>query len=204
MAEAAVPADGNALESRLRAAAPLSAKAANRRYEVALTGGGADYRWSLNGDVYGSHKPLRVAPGERVEIELVNRTSMAQPMHLHGHSFQVVALNRQRFSGALRDTLQVPPGKQHDPRLRRRQSGQLGVPLPQPRPHASGHDDDGGVRRPRLISAESSGDWPPIAHAALSCMTSLTLPASCFRLNGLGRKWMPASWSSRLRKASSA
>jgi FtsP/CotA-like multicopper oxidase with cupredoxin domain len=34
---------------------------------------------------------------------------MAHPMHLHGHDFQVVAINGRRFSGALRDTVLVPP-----------------------------------------------------------------------------------------------
>ncbi len=34
---------------------------------------------------------------------------MAHPMHLHGHVFQVVALNGQAMNGALRDTVHVPP-----------------------------------------------------------------------------------------------
>lgn len=34
---------------------------------------------------------------------------MAHPMHLHGHTFQVVAINGKRFAGAVRDTVQVPP-----------------------------------------------------------------------------------------------
>ena len=34
---------------------------------------------------------------------------MSHPMHLHGHHFQVVALNGNRFSGAMRDTVLVPP-----------------------------------------------------------------------------------------------
>jgi FtsP/CotA-like multicopper oxidase with cupredoxin domain len=38
-----------------------------------------------------------------------NTTMMSHPMHLHGTSFQVVAINNQRFSGALRDTVMVPP-----------------------------------------------------------------------------------------------
>jgi FtsP/CotA-like multicopper oxidase with cupredoxin domain len=35
---------------------------------------------------------------------------MAHPMHLHGHYFQVVALNGERFEGAVRDTVLVPVG----------------------------------------------------------------------------------------------
>jgi FtsP/CotA-like multicopper oxidase with cupredoxin domain len=38
-----------------------------------------------------------------------NATMMAHPMHLHGHHFQVVAIDGQRFAGAVRDTVWVPP-----------------------------------------------------------------------------------------------
>jgi hypothetical protein len=41
-------------------------------------------------------------------------------------------------------------------------------------------------------------------YALPSRMTSFTLPASCFRLKGLGRKWMSAFSSSLRRKESSA
>src|SRR5258708_37594216 len=40
--------------------------------------------------------------------------------------------------------------------------------------------------------------------AASATITSFTLPASCFRLKGLGRKWMSLSVSSRFLQASSA
>lgn len=33
---------------------------------------------------------------------------MSHPIHLHGHSFQVVAINNERFAGAVRDTVLVP------------------------------------------------------------------------------------------------
>jgi FtsP/CotA-like multicopper oxidase with cupredoxin domain len=38
-----------------------------------------------------------------------NRTMMAHPMHLHGHHFQVVGLGGTAVSGAVRDTVLVPP-----------------------------------------------------------------------------------------------
>jgi FtsP/CotA-like multicopper oxidase with cupredoxin domain len=50
-----------------------------------------------------------VSEGERVELAITNQTMMAHPMHLHGHSFQVVAIDGNRFAGALRDTVLVPP-----------------------------------------------------------------------------------------------
>jgi hypothetical protein len=34
---------------------------------------------------------------------------MAHPMHLHGHAFQVVALNGAPLAGAMHDTVLVPP-----------------------------------------------------------------------------------------------
>jgi FtsP/CotA-like multicopper oxidase with cupredoxin domain len=34
---------------------------------------------------------------------------MGHPMHLHGHDFQVVEIDGEKVSGALRDTLMVPP-----------------------------------------------------------------------------------------------
>jgi FtsP/CotA-like multicopper oxidase with cupredoxin domain len=53
--------------------------------------------------------PVTVAQGERVELVMRNETMMAHPMHLHGHSFQVTEINDRKFSGAIRDTILVPP-----------------------------------------------------------------------------------------------
>jgi FtsP/CotA-like multicopper oxidase with cupredoxin domain len=67
------------------------------------------YEWGINGAVYGDHAPLELRQGERVELAFHNKTMMAHPMHMHGVPFQVVEINGQRFSGALRDTVLVPP-----------------------------------------------------------------------------------------------
>ena len=75
-----------------------------------LTGSMRDYEWSINDVAWSKDAPpLMVAAGERVELVMVNQTMMSHPMHLHGHSFQVVAINGDRFSGAMRDTVLVPP-----------------------------------------------------------------------------------------------
>ena len=95
------------LERRLRAAAPLAERPADRRHTLTITEA-PGYVWRLNGRVHGEHTPLPVRPGERVEITFVDQTTMAHPMHLHGHSFQVVAIDGHRFSGAVRDTVLVP------------------------------------------------------------------------------------------------
>ncbi len=98
-----------AQEQALRAAAPLAAKATDRTLQVDLTGSMEKYVWGLNGKPHGQDTPLMVAKGERVELVMTNRTMMSHPMHLHGHAFQVVEVDGQRFLGAVRDTVLVLP-----------------------------------------------------------------------------------------------
>lgn len=97
------------LERRLRAAQPLAARPADRSIDLDLTGSMAGYRWGLEQAGAAGGGPLRVRHGERVEIVLRNRTMMSHPMHLHGHHFQVVAIDGERLPGAKRDTVLVPP-----------------------------------------------------------------------------------------------
>lgn len=93
-----------ALEAQLRAIAPLTSRPADKTFDMALTGGMAAYRWGLT-----TNEPIVVDVGDRVEVTLRNISMMAHPMHLHGHHFQVVAIDGQRFAGAVRDTVLVPP-----------------------------------------------------------------------------------------------
>jgi FtsP/CotA-like multicopper oxidase with cupredoxin domain len=67
------------------------------------------YAWSMNGEMWPHITPLMVKQGQRVEFELVNRTMMAHPIHLHGHAFQVIAIDGRPFQGAVRDTVLVMP-----------------------------------------------------------------------------------------------
>ena len=100
------------LESRLRAAAPLAQRKADRIHTINLTGEMASYSWSINNVVWSKDTPpLPVAKGERVELVMINRTMMPHPMHLHGHAYQVVEIDGTRLAGALRDTVLVPPGR---------------------------------------------------------------------------------------------
>ncbi len=92
-----------ALEKRLRAARPLQARPANRSFVVELSGNMAGYSWGMAGAA------IKVRSGERIEIEMMNRSMMAHPMHLHGHHFQVTAIGGEAFGGAVRDTVLVPP-----------------------------------------------------------------------------------------------
>jgi FtsP/CotA-like multicopper oxidase with cupredoxin domain len=110
MVEEVSPALTLSLESALRAKTPLSERQVDRTHRIALTGNMAGYQWSINNVVWTKDTPpFPVAEGERVELTFVNETMMAHPMHLHGHVYQVVAINGQRFAGAKRDTVLVPP-----------------------------------------------------------------------------------------------
>ncbi len=99
------------LERRLRALRPLGVRKADRVHTLNLTGEMAGYVWSINDVVWNRDvPPLPVAKGERVELVFGNKTPMPHPMHLHGHEFQVVEIDGVRFTGAVRDTVLVPPG----------------------------------------------------------------------------------------------
>jgi FtsP/CotA-like multicopper oxidase with cupredoxin domain len=110
MAEAASPPLTLGLERSLRAAEPLVDRKADRTHVLNLTGSMQGYQWSINNVPWSKDvPPLTVTEGERVEIAVPNQTMMPHPVHLHGHSFQVVAIDGHRFAGAMRDTVLVPP-----------------------------------------------------------------------------------------------
>ncbi|MCD2173252.1 multicopper oxidase family protein [Rhizobium sp. C4] len=94
------------LESALRSTAPLANRPADKALMAHLSGDMASYQWALAG-----LEDLKLKSGERVEIAMMNMSMMAHPMHLHGHAFQVVAIDGQRMAGAVRDTVLVPPMK---------------------------------------------------------------------------------------------
>ncbi|RWM39900.1 multicopper oxidase family protein [Mesorhizobium sp.] len=98
-----------AFESGLVAAKPLAATPADRNQPIEIGGTMQGYSWTLNGRTWGDHQPIPVRKGERIELTLRNASMMGHPMHLHGHHFQVVAVDGRRFAGAVRDTVWVPP-----------------------------------------------------------------------------------------------
>nr|MDQ3575954.1 multicopper oxidase family protein [Actinomycetota bacterium] len=79
----------------------------DRTYEIALGGGEEGYVWTLNGEPHGRNKPLEVRQGERIRLDFTNSTTMFHPMHLHGHTFQVI--NSGGVPGARKDTTIVRP-----------------------------------------------------------------------------------------------
>jgi FtsP/CotA-like multicopper oxidase with cupredoxin domain len=98
----------NTQEKRLRALSPLSDRSINRTLLATLGGDMARYVWTINGAAYPNNNSLNIQSGERVGVAFTNTTSMGHPMHFHGHDFQVVEIDGEKVSGALRDTLMVP------------------------------------------------------------------------------------------------
>jgi FtsP/CotA-like multicopper oxidase with cupredoxin domain len=92
-------------------------------FEVVLSGDMRNYLWEMNGQVWpepfasfaGDHAEegyYDVTFGEVVRFDLVNRTPMAHPMHLHGHSFRVLVDGADPARAPLRDTFVAwPNGK---------------------------------------------------------------------------------------------
>jgi FtsP/CotA-like multicopper oxidase with cupredoxin domain len=105
-AENAPPVDLS-LEHRLEAVTSLAPRAPDVTHRVVLAGSMAPYAWSMNGQFWPEITPLMISKGQRVAIEMVNASMMEHPMHLHGHAFQVMAINGA--PGAVRDTVLVPP-----------------------------------------------------------------------------------------------
>ena len=92
------------LESQLTSLMPLANRAADRSFKMRLSGTMAGYQWAID-----TNAPILAKPGERIEVTMTNASMMAHPMHLHGHHFQVVGISGRRLSGAVRDTVLVPP-----------------------------------------------------------------------------------------------
>ena len=106
------PALDLSLEPQLRSIAELPDDPVARTEIITLTGGDTNYQWGLNGKAMMHDILFNVRQGERYEVVMQNLTTMAHPMHLHGHYFRVVGVDGQRFKGAIRDTVLVPVGGQ--------------------------------------------------------------------------------------------
>jgi FtsP/CotA-like multicopper oxidase with cupredoxin domain len=97
------------IEQRLIAKAPLAGSGKPEiTKRITLTGSMMPYVWGIDGRNWSNHSPVYVQQGRRVILEIMNQSAMAHPMHLHGHHFQVIAINGTRLRGAMRDTVLVP------------------------------------------------------------------------------------------------
>lgn len=98
-----------AQEAQFSALEPLADRPVDRADTLMLGGSMMPYLWTIDGQSWGTHRPVEARSGERVTLTFHNMSMMAHPMHLHGHHFQVVALNGRAVNGARRDTVHVPP-----------------------------------------------------------------------------------------------
>ncbi len=108
-AAVAAPAVDLSLEVKLTAATPLAIRPADLTLPMKLGGDMSPYKWSLNDQSWPNDGVSIIKTGQRILIDMNNNTMMSHPMHLHGHAFQVVAINNTPINGALRDTVLVPP-----------------------------------------------------------------------------------------------
>lgn len=74
---------------------------------VVLGGTMARYDWTINGEPYSRTDPLHVHPGQHPTLVFDNTTTMWHPMHLHGHTYQVIKADGTL--GARKDTVIVLP-----------------------------------------------------------------------------------------------
>ncbi len=76
---------------------------------VVLGGNMMQYSWTINGEPYSKTNPLHVKQGQRPTITFDNPTMMYHPIHLHGHTFQL--LKADGSPGARKDTVIVLPNQ---------------------------------------------------------------------------------------------
>jgi len=86
-------------------------------YTMDLNGNNMDNVWSINGKSFPSIDGLTINEGDFVKVKLVNHspTGVNHPMHLHGHSFQVLSKNGQPLQGSpvVKDTINLEPGDEY-------------------------------------------------------------------------------------------
>ena len=85
----------------------LPARTPDQVIEARLSGPKPGYTWPFNGRLYDPTKDgIAVKPNQRVRMRMINESMMFHPIHLHGHTFEVVGRNGPR---ARKDTVLVPP-----------------------------------------------------------------------------------------------
>ena len=113
--------------------------------------------WTWNSRVFPGIDPCRSRLGDRVRIRMGNLTMTNHPIHLHGHHFAVTGTDGGWMPESARwpeATVDVPVGADARDRVRRRQPGRLGVPLPQVAPH----DERDGPQREDLHRRQQQRD----------------------------------------------
>ncbi|MDP7707158.1 multicopper oxidase family protein [Mycobacterium sp. TY815] len=89
--------------------ASLGSVQSDANLALELTGSMAKYDWAINGKPYPDSTPVTVKQGQRATLAFTNSTAMYHPMHLHGHTFQVIKPDGRL--GARKDTVIVLPNQ---------------------------------------------------------------------------------------------
>jgi FtsP/CotA-like multicopper oxidase with cupredoxin domain len=82
----------------------LPSRDPDRSTTIHLTANSYGYVHGIDGKSFPDAAPITVAEGERMRLKIVNQTMMFHPIHLHGHTFQMVGEGSAR-----KDTVNVLP-----------------------------------------------------------------------------------------------
>lgn len=96
-------------EIKLQSIKELSHKKVDQVIKYTLTGTMSPYAWQINHQTWPNVTPVKIKQGSRVELDFINKSMMAHPMHIHGYSFKVVEVNGKKINGSIRDTILVLP-----------------------------------------------------------------------------------------------
>ena len=78
--------------------------------QAMLMGSMVPYKWSINGNTDMHATLFELREGETVDLNFMNHSMMFHPMHLHGHTFQVIsAYGNNMPNGPRKDTVIVKP-----------------------------------------------------------------------------------------------
>lgn len=86
----------------------------DRQYNLTIgmeMGMGSDTQWTVNGKGWEDSDPFPIREGERIRLTISNMSPESHPMHLHGHEFEIVAVNGQTLAEPwlLKDTINLRP-----------------------------------------------------------------------------------------------
>lgn len=69
----------------------------------------------INGKSFPDTQPIMVKHGQTVHLRIIGASEMMHPMHLHGHTFNIVAEDGHMLAQPIqKDTLQIAPGETYD------------------------------------------------------------------------------------------
>jgi FtsP/CotA-like multicopper oxidase with cupredoxin domain len=81
-------------------------------------GGALQYdQFLFNGKAGDAIAPLRIGAGERIRVRLINAGSLPHAVHLHGHSFKIIATDGNPVPPAAqltKDTVLIGPAERYD------------------------------------------------------------------------------------------